>query len=109
MMNFINKSLIAGLLVAAMSPLCAEPEMDGVIREVKRGTQQVRIDETLYKLTGSSQIRNFTSGTDRIWSLKAGQPVRYSVTTGRTISQLWVLPTDTRELKRLKLARELKD
>jgi hypothetical protein len=108
-MKYSKMSVIAGLLFAFMPPLHAEPETEGVIREVKRGTQQVRIDERLYRLTGSSRILNFTSGTDHLWSLKAGQPVRYSIATGKTINELWVLPTDTRELKRLKLVRERKD
>jgi hypothetical protein len=109
MMKYSRMSVIAGLLLAFTPPLHAEPETEGVIREVKRGTQQIRIDERLYRLPGSSRIRNFTSGTDHLWSLEAGQPVRYSLVAGRTINELWVLPTDTRELKRLKLMRDYKD
>ena len=109
MMKYSRMSVIAGLLLTFTSCLHAEPETEGVIREVKRGTQQVRIDESLYRLTGSSRIRNFTGGTDHLWSLEAGQPVRYSLAAGRTINELWVLPSDTRELKRLKLTRDSRD
>lgn len=109
MMTYSRMSVIAGLLFALMSPLQAEPETDGVIREVKRGTQQVRIDERLYRVKASSRIRNYTGGTDHFWSLEAGQPVRYSLAAGRTINELWVLPSDTRELKRLKLTRQSRD
>lgn len=109
MMKYSRMPVIAGLLLAFTPLLHAEPETEGVIREVKRGTQQVRIDEKLFRLTGSSRIRNFTSGTDHLWSLKAGQPVRYSLAAGKTINELWVLPIDTRELERLKLVRDRKD
>ncbi len=108
-MKFFRMSLIAGLLMACIPSLHAEPEREGVIREVKRATQQIRIDESLYRLTGSSKVRNFIGGTDQVWSLKEGQSVRFSAGAGKTINEIWVLPTDTRELKRLKLLRERKD
>jgi hypothetical protein len=108
-MKLIRMSFIAGWLIACALPVYAEPETEGVIREVNRGTQQIRIDEKLYRLTGSTRIRNFIGGTDHVWSLKPGQPVRYSVAIDKTIGELWVLPTDTRELERLKLVRDPED
>ncbi len=109
MMKLIRMSFLAGWLVACALPVFAEPVTEGVIREVNRGTQQIRIDERLYRLTAGTRIRNFIGGTDHIWSLKPGQPVRYSVAIDKTIGELWVLPTDTRELERLKLMQNPKD
>ena len=105
-MKFIRISFIAGWLVAGAFPVYAEPVTEGVIREVNRGTQQIRIDERRYRLTAGTRIRNYIGGTDHLWSLKPGQPVRYSVAPDKTIGELWVLPADTRELERLKLMRD---
>lgn len=50
-MGYLRMSVIGVLWLGFTVPLQAVPQTDGVIREVKHGTQQIRIDERLYKPT----------------------------------------------------------
>ena len=102
-MKSLQKTLLTGILALTAGTASAAPELAGFIRGVDPESRTLWIDETRYRFPGDSSIRNLAGGTDKAFDLAAGQPVRYSLTPDGKLSELWVIPADSRKQDKLNL------